>query len=1116
MKNKEEISSNGTEHYRGLSSGAIRRPIGTLAITSVIIVLGFFFLDRLPLDLLPEINYPTIRATVNYPGTPPEVMEQQITRVLERNLASTENLIEISSRASEGRTNVNLIFEYGTNIDLALQDASRNLELARTQMPADIEPPRLYKFDPAQDPVFEAGFSSTVRSPIEVRDWLENELAPQIQSIHGVGGVEVAGGQVREMQVLLDQDRLVSYGMTVSQILDALREENRDIAAGQITDHRFDVMGKTDSRFQSVDDIANVMLQIPGSNRRIPVSEIADVRDTHQDQRLFVRLDGQPAMRLSVTKLPDANTVQVIDQVHAELNELQRSGFIPDDILFTPTTDQSFFIRSSVSAVSTAAVLGGVLAMMIVLLFLGSLRKGFVIGLSIPIAIMATFTMMGLSGITLNVMSLGGLALGVGLLLDNAIVMLENVFRHREKLNKKTDQAAHEGSREVASAIFASTMTNLAAVVPFLLITGLAAMIFRELILTISFAIVASLAAALTLVPMLSALLSKVKFRSGLDRSRFHHGFNRGMERITNSYKALVTRVLRYRYFLVAGSFLVLFGVLQLTDDLGNEFLPQVDDAMFSVFLGLPPGATPDATNEYALMIEDAIDEMPYVEHVFSLTGGHLSGGVISERPGTARFSVQLQSARNRDMDAMEWVDRMQEKLDSLAIPGARVNASPPSIRGIRTNLAGSDISLGIVGDNIDELDRIGRDLLYHLDGIEGLTDFEISRDDRSPVLNVDVDRERASSHGFTSADIGDAVRTAVLGSVPTQFSTGITEYDIRVMFDRDRVRDDEDLSEIMISNSDGFSIPISEMASFSLGDGPAHIERENQVRIIRLNGEVNTAVSDVGTVNDEIRERMASYDLPEGYSLIYGGEEEVIRETNRNLVIVTLLAIFLVFVVMAVQYERLANPLVILSAVPLALIGVGLMLWLTGTNLSAPVMLGVILLVGIVVNNAILLVEYIEIGRREQKLDPFKAVVEAGGIRFRPIMMTTLTTVFGMLPLAIGLGEGAELMRPLAIAVVGGLMISMILTLFIIPSLYLIINAWGEKLKFWITGRTMDASIDAAAVNGGPSTGRSDTRGAEESGKTGDETEEPQKTRDDDEDGDDRLETTAKSESGK
>jgi len=1053
MAQNQNHNTNGRRR-EGIASHAIRRPIGTMAITAVVIVLGFFFFDRLPVDLLPEINYPEIRVTVNYPGTAPEVMEQQITRVLETNLASTENLIRIASRASEGRTNVNLYFDYGTNIDLAIQDASRNLELARTQMPADIEPPRLYKWDPSQDPVYEAGFSSTVRTPIEVRDWMENELAPQLLAIRGVGGVEVAGGLLREMQVIVDIARLNSYGLTMNDVTTALADENRDIAAGQVTSDRFDVMAKTDGRFVSIDDVANVRLSIPGSDRTIDMLEIAQVKDTHREERLFAHLNGEPSMRLSVTKLPDSNTLEVIAGVRSELDRLEGSGFIPRDINFQTTTDQSFFINSSIGAVSTAAILGGVLAMLVVLLFLGSLRKSFVIGLSIPIAIMATFAMMGMGNLTLNIMSLGGLALGVGLLLDNAIVMLENVFRHNEELNKSPEDAAHEGAAEVSSAVVASTMTNLAAVLPFLLITGLAAMIFQELILTISFAILASLAAALTIVPMLAALLSKVKYRSGLEGSRFNRSFNSGLRRLTGWYGSALERVLRFRWVLVGGAFLLLAGTLYLMDDLGNEFLPQVDDGNYSVYMGLPPGAPPHITYEYAVWIEQAIDEMPYVENVFSLVGGHLSGGVISERPGTARFSVNLVPAsERREMSPNAWVDMMQAKLDSLAIPGARVNAGPPSISGIRTNPAGSQISIGIVGDDVDVLDQIGRDLLFELEDIPGLINFDLSRDDRSPLLQVDVDRERAIALGLNVAEVGDAVRVAVMGDIPTRFATGSAEYDIRVMLPRDTVKDDEDLSQILMFRSDGGPVPLGDIASFRLADGPAHIERENQVRVMRLDGEVNPNISDVGTINNHIRERMAGYELPQGYSLIYGGEEEAIQETNRTLFIVTLLAIFLVFVVMAVQYERLANPLVILAAVPLALIGVGAALLITGTNLSAPVLLGVILLVGIVVNNAILLVEYIEIGKREQQLDPFQAVVQAGKIRFRPILMTTLTTVFGMLPLAIGLGEGSELMRPLAIAVVGGLLVSMFLTLFVVPSLYLLVNSFSEWLKGLLTG---------------------------------------------------------------
>ena len=1048
----EAESRNGR---RGISAWAIRRPIGTLALASVIFVMGFFFLDRLPVDLLPEIAYPQITVTVNYPGTAPEVMEEQVTRVLERNLAGTEGLISIESRASEGRTNVNLHFDLGTNLDLALQDASRLLELARTQLPPDIDPPRIYKRDPNQDPIFESGFSSSVRTPVEVRDWLENQLAPQLQSVRGVGGVEVAGGQVRELQVVVDQDRLNSFNLTMQDVIDAVGGENRDIAAGNVTSETFDVMAKTDGRFRSARDIEAVLIHVPGTRDRVRVSDVAEVRDGHADQRLFVRLNGDPAMRLSVFKLPEANTVSVVEGIATELESLEASGFIPPDIQYQTTRDPAFFIRSSVRAVSTAALLGGILAMLVVLLFLGSLRKSFVIGLSIPLALLATFALMGVSNLTLNIMSLGGLALGVGLLLDNSIVMLENIFRHRDELSKDDREAAFDGSAEVTSAVVASTMTNLAAVVPFLLITGMAALIFRELILTISFAIVASLAVALTLVPMLAALLSKVRFRSGLDRTRFITGFDRLVSAGAVRYTRVARAVLRFRWAVLGGAAAALAGAFWIAGDLGQEFLPTVDDGLVGVRLSLVSGATPERTDAYFREVERIVlEELPHVETMFTMAGGHLSGGVISERPGTARASVQLSRAGDRpEMSATEWVRVAQERLDELSIPGGRVFVSPPSIPGIRTSLAGADVSIGVVGDDIDELDAIGREIVSLVDGVDGLQNFDLARDDRTPLLSVNVDRDRAAAMGLNTSEVGEGVRNALYGYVPTRFSTGTGQYDIRVKLPRQDLRTSEDLGSIRLFRSNGGApVYVRDVADFSLGESPAHIERENQVRILRINGDVNPAVADIGTVNSEIRDRLAGLALPQGYSLIYGGEEEAIQETNRNLLMVIALAIFLVFVVMAVQYERLANPLVILGSVPLALIGVIGMLWVTGTNLGAPVMLGVILLVGIVVNNAILLVEYIELGRRDRQLGVADAVVEAGRIRFRPILMTTFTTVLGMTPLAFAIGDGAELMQPLALAVIGGLLVSMLLTLLVIPCVYVIVEDIRTSLIGWLT----------------------------------------------------------------
>ncbi len=1038
---------------RSLANAAIRRPVGTLAIAALVFVLGSFFLDRLPIDLLPTIDNPLIRVTVNYPGVAPEVMEQQVTRVLERNLASTENLTRIHSRASEGRTNVNLEFEHGTNLDLAIQDASRYLELARTQLPQDIDPPRLYRFDPAQDPVWEAGFSSTVRSETEVRDWVEHQLAPQLLAIHGVSGVEAAGGQVREMEVVADQERLRSYGLTMQHLVTALEGENVDLAGGWVTSETFDVMAKTDGLFSSADDIRNVLIQLPGSDRRIRLSEVADVNDGYREQRLFVRLNGIEAAQVSVFKMPAANTVEVVDQVVATMDRLQRTGFIPEDIRFETTRDPTYFIRGSITAVGTAALLGGVLAMFMVMLFLGSLRKSFVIGLSIPLALMATFAMMGASGMTLNIMSLGGLALGVGLLLDNGIVMLENIYRHREKLGKSPDDAAHDGSREVVSAITAGTLTNLAAVLPFLLITGMAAMIFRELILTISFAILATLAAALTLIPMLAALLGKIRHESGFHRSRLVTGFNRLIEWLRDGYRDLLPAVLRVRWAVLGAAALALFGASHLAGQLGNTFLPQVDDGNVGIRMVLPPGTPPQENDEATRRVEEAVREMPHVESVFTRVGGHLSGGVISERPGTANLSIQLTPAVERDMSAGRWVREMQQRVDALDLPGARIHVRPPAIPGLRFSFAGTDLSIGLVGEDLRELRTLARDLVARLDGIEGLEGVEVGREDQSPLLRIRVDRERAADLGLNVSEVGRAVRQAVDGAVPTRFVTGQTEYDVRVRLPRESTRDPESLGGMILYRDNGLPVLLRDVASFELTEGPAHIERENQNRVVRVNGDINTEIRDIGSVMAEVEARLGDLELPDHVSILTRGQWETIQDTNRELMTVIVLAIFLVFVVLAVQYERLSNPLVILAAAPLALIGVVGILWLTGNPLSAPVMIGVILLIGVVVNNAILLVEYIEIGRRDQALPIEAAIVEAGAVRLRPILMTTSTTVLGMTPLAIGLGEGAEIMQPLALAVIGGLLMAMLLTLFVVPCLYHIVSRFSERSKQLLVG---------------------------------------------------------------
>lgn len=1039
---------------RGPANLSIRHPIGTMALASVVFVIGLFFVERLPIDLLPTIDRPQIRVTANYPGTAPEIMEEQVTRVLEQNLAATENLISIDSRASQGRTKVNLHFAVGTNIDIALQDASRHLELARTQLPPDIESLRLYKFDPSQDPIWQAGFRSPIRTEIEVRDWVENQLTPQLVAIYGVSGVEAAGGLQREIEVEVDQNLLRSYGLSFPAIAEALQRENVDIAAGWVTSRTFDVMATTDGMFRSVDQIENVLIPLPGNqDRRIRLSDVATVRDGFRDQRLHVRMDGRPASQVSVFKLPQANTEEVVDAINATMESLQRSGFIPEDISFQTIGDRAFFIRGAIQSVSMAAALGGLLAMMMVFLFLGSLRKSFVIGLSLPIALMATFAMMGLGNLTLNIISLGGLALGVGLLLDNAIVMLENIYRHREKLGQDPEEAAHLGAREVTSAIVAGTMTNLAAVLPFLLISGIAAMIFRELILTISFAIIATLGAAITLVPMLAALLGHVRWNSGLQKSAPLRGFNALINRLRSFYRRKLPRVLRFRWAVLCFSFAAVGGAAFLFTQLGNEFLPEVDDGNVHVRMVLPPGTPPDETNAAARQIEQALQDLDYIDSIFTFVGGHLGGGVINERPGTSNIRVQLVPATERpNSPAGLWVRQAQAHLEKLDLPGARISVRPPSIPGLNFG-GGADLSISVIGEDLTVLQELGQEIVALLQGIDGLDGVEIGREDQSPIMRISVDRERAADFGFRVSEIGSAIRDAVDGVVPTQFRTANRQYDIRVKLPREVAQNEESLGEIILFRQNGSPVLLRDLALFELGEGPAHIVRENQNRAVRINGDINTSVADVGSIMSSVQNQLAGLELPEQYSMVFGGQWETIEETNRDLTVVISLSLFLVFVVLAVQYERLTNPLIILATAPLALIGVVLILWLTNTPLSAPVLIGVILLIGIVVNNAILLVEYIKLGRREHGLSSSRAIVSAGSIRLRPILMTTSTTILGMTPLAIGLGSGAEIMRPLALAVIGGLLVSMILTLFVIPCLYLIINDFGERAKRFITG---------------------------------------------------------------
>lgn len=1033
---------------RTLSDWAIKHPIGTLMLVSVVIVLGGYFLSNLKVDLLPKLIYPQIRVNVSNRGVDPLVMEETVTRVLESRVATTEDVTKVESSTAEGRSNVTLSFDYGKDIDLALRDASTKLDQARGGLPREIDPPTIWKSDPSQIAIFELAVSSSGMDLVRLRRWCQEELTNYFLTVPGVASVDVAGGLEREIQVIIDQKRLQGYGMAVTEVLAAIANANVDQTGGRVTAGRREYLSRTEGKFSSVAEIREVPIRLRGrsGDQRIRLSDIARIEDSHREQRIFARLNDVPSVKVSIQKQPNANTVDVIDGLKAKMKFLEESGIIPAGLEIRVTNDQSYYIRNSLTSVSDSALVGGLLAMVVVGFFLRSWRRTFIIATSIPIAILATFVMMGLGDLTLNIISLGGLALGIGMLVDNSIVMLENISRHQRE-HPDPVEAARYGSNEVLSAVVASTTTNLASVLPFLLISGLAALFFKELILTISFAIIASLLVAITLVPMLSAMLFKYEESHRKTGTPVVSGAERLLKKATDRYAAALKWCVHRRGAVIVVAIVLFVGSILLYGALGSEFLPYMDDGQIRIRVEMPPSTSVQVTNRVATQLEEIIKTMPATSTVFTVAGGYIFGRGTAEFANRAGLDIQLVPLDQRTISSNEWIAQVREKIAQARIPEARILVSKPQIRGLRTSSGDEDVSVKVQGPELAVLNDLANEIMASVRNIEGLSNVNKSLEEARPELRIQVDRERAAELGISIRDIGETVRTAIDGTIASKYTEGDREYDIRVLLDRDEVRSLKAVEDLIIYPLVGPPTSLRAVASVREGIGPVTIRRENQNRIVEVTADVSGTERSLGEIMTDVKERLRGLNLPEGYSIFYGGQEETIRENNRVLITIILLAIFLVYVVMSVQYESLLNPFVILMTIPLSLAGVVFGLYVTGIPVGATVMLGVILLAGIVVNNSIILVEFIEILRKEKGMSKVEAVLAAGPIRLRPILMTTLTTVVGMLPLAMGIGEGSEVLQPLAVATIGGLTFAMALSLVVIPSVYLMFH----DVKEWL-----------------------------------------------------------------
>ncbi|NMG57791.1 AcrB/AcrD/AcrF family protein [Geitlerinema sp. P-1104] len=1061
-----------------LSTLAIRRHIGTLIITIAVMVLGWFVVSRMPVDLLPSITYPRIGLRADAPGIVPEVAVNDITRPLEEALSATEGVVQLFSRTREGRISIDLFFQPGNNIDQALNDATAALNRARDRLPDGLDAPRLFKFDPSQLPVYEMALTSTSLRAVDLRIFADEELARELVRVPGVANVDISGGVREEVRLNLDLDRLQALGLNVANVSNALRERNQDTAGGLIRGGTSELLTRVAGRFETVQEIRRISISSNGNgegnpNRQLYVEDVAQVIDGTEEQRVFVTLNGQPAVKVSIQKQPDANTIEVVEGVVRRLQELRDSAVIPEDMQIETTLDESRFIRSSIQNVITAGLSGAGLAAIAVLLFLGSLRQTLIVVLAIPLATLTAMILMGLFGLSLNVFSLGGLALGVGIVVDNAIVMLENIAKGVENADPQTAVEesgngngydlshlspkqqfarrvrlqAETSARELESALLASTSTNLVAVLPFLMLGGFISLLFNELILTISFAVAASMAIALTVVPAMAARLLGIPRSLHLNRFPPIWLFGRFIRLLTAGYRQILSGVLRMRLLTIGLAILVLGGgSLWMAGRLSQEILPRINTGQARLVAQFPPGTTVSENRQVMAAIDEMLLSQPETQYAFSTAGGFLFG--TSTSANSLRGSSTLALTPGTNVGA--YVGRVNRQItEEIPLVDTSIRMRPESVRGLilSNSPTRDDIDVMLQGTNPQVLEDAGRMVLAALEEQATLATYQPDAEEPQPEIQIRPDWERAASVGLSAQAIGETIQTALEGSVITQVQRDDRLINVRMQLPTGTIDRPSRLRSIPLFTSGNELIRLGDISEIGRDVAPGEIQRINQRQIFLIEGSL-TEGANLSDALDEVDAILASLDLPQGVTRVPSSAAETNEQLRQSLVVLGSLATFMVFVVMAVQYNSLIDPLAIILTVPLALAGGILGLYVTETAVGATAIVGAVLLVGIVVNNAILLVELANQIREKEGLSHYEAMLEAAPQRLRPILMTTVTTVLGLFPLALGVGEGSEFLQPLGIVVFSGLSLATFLTLFIVPCFYTLLHRSNRPRK--------------------------------------------------------------------
>jgi hydrophobic/amphiphilic exporter-1 (mainly G- bacteria), HAE1 family len=1033
---------------------ALRRPVFITVIFLIVCIVGAVSFTRLPVDLMPDVTFPTMSVQTTYGNVGPEEIEELITVPLERALASTPGLEQMTATASEGNSNIRLSFSWGTDLDSAADEVRTRVDRARGQLPEDAGLPSISKFDVNAQPVVYLGVSGSLEDRA-LRTFVEDEIVYRLERIPGVAQAQMGGGLSREIHVLLDRGKLNALRLTPAQVINGIRRESVNEPVGQVIEGDFETLMRTEGEYHSLAEIERTVVA-RREGRPIYVGDVASVEDAFQEVRNLTRVNGEPGIRLGIVKQSGANTVEVARDVLEEIERINRE--LPQ-VRIGVISDSSEFIRQSVANVRDAALYGSLLAVLILLLFLRNLRSTLVIAVAIPISVIGTFALMYFYGFTLNTITFGGLALGVGVLVDNSIVVLENIFRHRQDGLQPRD-AAQTGSSEVATAITASTLTTIVVFLPIIFISGIAGLVFSQLAWVVSFALFCSLFVALTLVPLLSSRLVRVQEPAqGSWSHALIHPMTVMLDRLDGAYAHAVGWALRHRATVILLTLAVFLSSLALIPMIGFELQPQTDEGEVQINVNLPEGSRLEATDAVARQVEALVEEnVPETRAVLSeigSTGNNYRGGT-SPSNVSIRLTLAPRSERNRT--SQEIADSLRPLL--AGIPGvsatARSNANQASRimsritsggggGGGRNNTGNDRLSVDIRGYDLGKSFDLALQVRRMMESTEGISDASVDRGTGRPEAQVRIDRTRAAVLGMSVADIAATLSTSVGGTTATQFRDAGDEYPVVVRFREADRQTRGDVLAIPVLTPNGEVVPLASVASMNRTEGPSSIQRKDQERTVTVSANLD-GTRDLGSIVFDLQERMRDLDTGPETTLVFTGEWEEQAEAFRSVLLSVVLAVILVYLVMAAQFESFRYPMLIMFSLPLSVIGVAVALFLTHTTANLQAGIGMIMLIGIVVNNAIVLVDYVLQLTRTHGLDLVDALVTAGRRRLRPILMTTLTTVLGLVPMALGLGEGGELQAPMGRVIIGGLLSSTAITLFLIPVLFLTLERATQR----------------------------------------------------------------------